>query len=171
MLNAPWANAINGTRNTFAKLEAWAAALPDQKEGFPSFYSNTGEEYAPEFFFGVISRDEPFDLEVAESVLCDQMQNAISTYLDSRKGTIYWRDPLEMDIWRDGIIVEHRADGPDMDHLTNRRCVKDKRFCVIKTYARLLKSDKAVLPNEELTARHRRYVEGAEVIPTIANIT
>jgi hypothetical protein len=157
-----WANAIRPPRNTFARLQEWIAGrMEPQREGFNSYFCDTGEDYAPEFYAGVISRDEPFDLQVAESILCDEMKFALSEYLDSREGTIFWRDPLEMDIWRDGIIVEYREDGPDKDYLTDRRCLKDKRFCVLKAYARLIKTDKAVLLRDELTSRHRKYVGNA----------
>jgi hypothetical protein len=35
------------------------------------------------------------------------------------------------------MVVEYRADGPDMDHWTDRACVMDKDFKLVQTYARI----------------------------------
>lgn len=63
----------------------------------------------------------------------------LKTYLLKRNGTIYWRTPLEFDIYKAPQVVEFKEDGPDTHFETDRKCVMDHDWKIIKAYAKLFR--------------------------------
>lgn len=80
--------------NTFGELQSTLSALPNQSNGLPQAFSQTGEEYR-EFFVKIPYR--PGDKIIAEQVATQTMWALLSSYFSSAEGgsSIYWRIPLE----------------------------------------------------------------------------
>ena len=116
---------------TFDDVTEWCALLPDQQDGPPCSTCDTGEPYV-ELIHGIRCRNEPFDVELATSDCCNGFLSILKDYLTQREGAIYWRIKPE---------IEYRDDGPDVDDLTDRRCVMDRRFAIVKIYSRLIRTN------------------------------
>lgn len=125
------------TDYSFAELQRWIDALPDQHLGVAGALSDVVEPYV-EIMEGALAR--PGDVVVIESIVADFMQRRLKTYLNQRSGRIYWRVPFEWKIAPYPIVVRYDEDGPDIDFVTNQRCIKDKNWIGIKAYCRLVRA-------------------------------
>lgn len=119
--------------DSFKSLQAWVDTLPRQKTGSPTaICAQTGEKYV-ELFVRALFR--PGDEKVIERQLASQMQQHIcSQFTDRRDGTIYWRIPLEWETRTAPQVIDVRDDGPDIDFVTNLRCVMDHNWLCMKVY-------------------------------------
>lgn len=124
-------------RMTFEQTKDWLDSLP-AKTMEAGVYANDERVV---FGYGLICRNEPFDIELAVADICGQFRGDFLAYLNAREGELYWCDPFEWDTWADPVITEYRDDGPDLDPITDRRCVRDKRFVAVKCYARCVKTE------------------------------
>ncbi len=123
--------------STFEELKEWISGLPNrQANGSPTnICSQTGDEYV-EVFSRHAAR--PGDEKYAEKMVVEDMQRQIcKLFTDRLHGTIYWRVPLETQIQKWSRVKEYREDGPDVDFLTDRRCVMDRNWKAVKAYCRL----------------------------------
>lgn len=123
--------------DSFADLKKWVEDLPnEQRRGSPTAVcKETGQEYTELFVYGLA---RPGDEAVVERDVATQMQQKICRALTDRvNSTIYWRIPLEWEIDQRALVVEYREDGPDLDFVTNERCVTDKNWMRVAAYCRL----------------------------------
>lgn len=122
---------------TFLEVKEWLDSLPNvQKTGSPtSVCQETGDEYQ-EIFVSGLSR--PGDEWIVERLLAHSIQFKICKLFSGRlDGDIYWRIPLEFDVLKAPQIIEYRDDGPDKEMFTERPCVKDRDWTLVRAYCRL----------------------------------
>ena len=89
-----------------------------------------------EYGYAIRCNDDPESIAIATDVLVRHMQELITR---SRRvagdRTLVWKTKPEIDTWR-GEIAEYRDDGPDIDQVTDKRCVLDRTVVYVKSYAR-----------------------------------
>ena len=108
-----------------------------QSDGPAATLNSAGEKYI-EFGCGLHAREQ--DVDIIMSVACTKLANAIHTLAaryTPQTHAIEWRKRPECAVGDYPLVVEYRDDGPDMDFVTDRRCVMDKGFKLVKTYARI----------------------------------
>ena len=99
------------------------------------------------FQIGVGVRHKPQDLDEATGLLCDYLKQWMSGFFfGAANQTVYWRIPLEICVFNDARVIEYRADGPDVDPLTDRRCILDRSHNIVKAYFRVAVGDNAPPP-------------------------
>lgn len=129
--------------STFAELNEWLKSLPNEQffDERTAICRRTGKEHR-ELFVSQLAR--PDDVKTAEREAVYRMQNLICAELAVRSfkpvpyspRPIYWRIPLEWEVQDRPQVVEYREDGPDMDFMTNQRCVMDHNWKAVKAYCR-----------------------------------
>jgi hypothetical protein len=123
---------------TFVGLRAaLEESIPDQVDGHSYSISDIGEPYI-EFFAKGLAR--PGDERVVEGIVVEQIARQLAAYLDRRRGRVYWRERLQLEIEPQHIVVKFDSNGPDVDPLTNRRCVMDKNWLRVGAYCRLIRA-------------------------------
>jgi hypothetical protein len=135
--------------HSFAELKKIADGLDDQTTGEPNAICEIGTPYI-EFLHKGLAR--PGDEAIIERVVVGAMVRALNVYLGDKHGTIYWRERLEMDVGPYGVVLRYDNNGPDIDEVTNRRCVKDKNWVRIGIYCRLVRAQYKALG---LDVQHR----------------
>lgn len=116
---------------TEADLEAFVSRLPGYK-----VTTVLPLQEATEWGYAVRVLDNPNDIAVGKDVLLRTFAGMLSAYHQGAGGKlIFWRTKPETDTWK-GEIVEYRDDGPEVCHMTDKRCVKDYSHIFIKIYAR-----------------------------------
>lgn len=123
--------------NSFSDLLQWAKQLPNQTVGIQSAVCETGEPYVEVYHYAYA---RPDDAEFIESVVAKQMHGAMKAYLEERSGRIYWRIPLETIREPMRVIIRYDENGPDVDHVTDRKCVMDGNWVAVKAYCRLYRA-------------------------------
>lgn len=126
-----------GDYGSLAELKAAINLLPNKQilAKPQGICEATGEEFK-EIYVRHICR--PGDEVFAERHVAQQMGWRIGElFTDRIYGTIYWRIPLEWEIVSAPQIVRYCEDGPDIDYVMDKRCLKDHTFRAIKAYCRL----------------------------------
>jgi hypothetical protein len=101
---------------SFMELRRWINKLPDQREG------KQGEHDYVEIHSHKTCR--PADNKIIKHLCARKMIDQLNDYFRYRKGPIYWRVPLEIDV-RDTAIVTQFDEGEDIDLKTCRKCTRD----------------------------------------------
>jgi len=138
-----------GEARTFADLQRWLADLPDQAKGDPCSVCQTGENYIEFHEYGLA---RPDDVAAIEAVVVQRMIRSLTTYLNPRKGRIYWRVPLEFSISETDVAVRFDDNGPEVDFVTNRKCVKDHNWRRVACYCRLYRANLPTVDRESTPA-------------------
>lgn len=123
--------------NSFSDLLQWAKQLPNQTVGIQSAVCETGEPYVG---FLEIALARPGDVDAVEADVSKRMHRRVADYLQERKGRIYWRIPMETVREPTAVVVRYDENGPDLDELNDRRCVKDSGWLRIGAYCRLYRA-------------------------------
>jgi len=123
--------------DSFISLKNYLDGINDQKMGDPCVVCETGETYK-EFSEKRLCR--PADIEIAESECAAAMRKRLDNYFSERQGRLYWRIPFEYERAPTAVVIRFDIDGPDLDFLTNRKCVTDKNWIQVQCYCRLYKS-------------------------------
>lgn len=97
----------------------------------------TGDEFA-EIRQAHVCRHNEVDAKVACDMVLSQFQTAIECALTAagEKAKIHWRIRPEVEVIQFDLVVKHHDDGPDKDHITDKRCTFDKGFWMVKAYCR-----------------------------------
>ena len=132
--------------STFAELRFLLDRLPDQTEGDPCAICQTGEPYV-EFIVDMLAR--PGDEAAIERCAVELFSRQLSRYLSDKSGRIYWRTRLEHEWSPAYVVVRFDVNGPDLDYITDQRCVTDKNWRRIKGYCRLYRANFKSMEVEE----------------------
>jgi hypothetical protein len=127
---------------SIAELRAVLDELPDQTMGDRSAVSQIGKPYI-EFLNMGLAR--PGDEAVIEREVVGAMVRSLNGYLNDKSGTIYWRTRLEVDVTPWYVILYYDNNGPDINALTDRKCVKDSKWVRIALYCRLVRAESKVV--------------------------
>lgn len=122
---------------TFAELDHALNTIPDQTDGDSCAVSQIGEHYV-EFLSVHIAR--PGDEKLVEQFVVSDMVRQLNSYFRDRSGTTYWRTRLETEIKPYDVVVRFDRNGPDLDFVTDQRCLKDKNWVRIAAYCRLVRA-------------------------------
>lgn len=121
----------------FNHLDTWVRSWKNyQEDGSPTAVcSQTGtpytEVYAYQFF-------RPGDEAVAERTIARQMGQKISSLFCGRaNGKVYWRQRLQYELSDEPQVIRYCEDGPDKDFYTDRNCIMDHNWKVIRAYCRM----------------------------------
>ena len=129
----------------FTDLEAALAILPwHQRDGQPMAKDEDGQDYET-LTVGMLAR--PADVAQIERQVCQSFYHSLLERIDRTqlaalplsehdKGLLRWRIRPEFSCEPYSSVVEYREDGPDLDHHTDRRCVMDHDWRLIRIYAR-----------------------------------
>lgn len=128
---------IFSSDHSFDSIGHWLKHLDDQTTGLACHVSNAGEPYV-EFIAQALSR--PSDVEIIERQVATQFHAQLSSYLDARGGTIYWRIPFEFVIEEAAVVARYDINGPDKDFMTDRACFLDKDWKRIACYCRVYRA-------------------------------
>ncbi len=128
--------------NTLQELKEWLDKYPDQMAGNPSgICEATGQPYVEFYEYGI---SRPGDEAVIERHVAYELFLRITVYMGNllgthtaKEGRIYWRIPFEWVIADHAEVVRYDDEGPDYDAMTDRKCVKDHNWKIIKAYCRL----------------------------------
>jgi hypothetical protein len=121
---------------TWEDFQGWLIERPERQHDWTMRL--VGSALTNEVALGVKCKDDPEQIAVATDSLLRTFQAFLMGHFAATEGDIYWRVRPEIDTWR-GELVEYREDGPDVDPVTDRRCVIDRTTLFIKVYARLAK--------------------------------
>lgn len=133
----------NGTITGFREIAIRLSAIRDQTMGIAGAICEAGEPYV-ELSDGAYAR--PDDVEKIEVVVANRMWRQLDGYLNKANGRVYWRMPFEYDIHDSHFVERFDVNGPDTDPMTDRKCVLDKNWKLIRCYCRLYR---ATLPLPE----------------------
>ena len=123
---------------TFDDLSTELGALPNCRDYDATTYKPFE---AQEFALVIRSPNNKADIAKATDILCRSYVECIKMYHMGLGGKpLCWRIRPEIDIWT-GQVIEHLNDGPDMDHMVDRRCVKDYAHVLIKIRSRFLREN------------------------------
>ena len=122
---------------TFADMEKWLALFP-QNDGPKKPIDENGNEYI-EISCCFPCRNTPFDKLVAErQAVAYAWQSLFDIGCRSPATAILsWRTRPELEVAAVPQVVEYRDDGPDVDYVSDRRCVYDRNWMMVKVYCRL----------------------------------
>lgn len=124
--------------SSFAELEAKLDALPNQQLGSPTAVcKETGEEYET---ITISAWARPGDEAFIEKAVANQMSTRISTAMNGRIGTIYWRSCFEASIRQSSQVLSYDDSGPDIDFLTDKRCHMDHNWVAVGAYIRFTRA-------------------------------
>lgn len=133
-------------RLTRADLLAWTDA---QRNTYVT--SMVYEHYdIIEYAIGMECKDT--QLEEATDIVIKAFTQAVEMYrlgAGGDKVPLIWRIKPDMDSWF-GVVTEYREDGPDIDHVTDKRCVIDRSIGYVKVRARFLAD---TMPTGTIVAR------------------
>ena len=130
-------NTIKPGLQSFDELKYALDNLPNQTDGDPCAVCQIGEPYI-EFKVAMLAR--PGDEKIVERHVVSEIIRQLNEYLDGRGGRIYWRIRFESDVCEHAEILRLDVNGPDVDFITNERCVKDKNWRRIAAYCRLVRA-------------------------------
>lgn len=131
----------------FSGLKKWLDKLPVQQiDGLETaICKQTGKPYLVLNFGGVCrAGDEDFN----EQLITQRMQRAIIAQIELLQPkrlediTIYWRDRLELETEDHSEFIKYSDDGPDVDFITGRPCIKDHNLRRVNAYCRLTMATK-----------------------------
>lgn len=108
-----------------------------QADGPKMYLNSIGEQYV-ECGWSFPAREA--DVPMLEILACKRLADSIlhlASKFSPETHSIEWRKRPECAVSDYPLVVEYRPDGPDMDYVTDRQCVMDKDFKLVKTYARL----------------------------------
>ena len=111
--------------------------IPNQTMGCPSAISDIGEQYE---VFRVVALARPGDEKTIEQMVVKEMCEKLDQYFEGKSGRIYWRTPLETETVQHDVVLRLDVNGPDIDFITNLKCVMDKNWRKITGYCRLVKA-------------------------------
>lgn len=122
--------------STYKELLEHISAWPNkQMDGSSEAYPRPGLPYTE---VSTRSMVRPGDELVGEQVVIQGMCRQIEAlFVDKTDGVVHWRIRPEFEIYKSNVISEYREDGPDLDVLTDRRCVMDHNWSLVAAYARL----------------------------------
>lgn len=135
---------------SFDEIASWLNNLEDQTVGDASAICEIGEPYIEFKCFGIA---RPGDEKIVERVVARDMSRKLSEYFSDKSGRIYWRVPLEVDVNPIEIVIRLDVNGPDIDFITNKRCISDKNWVRVACYCRLVKAKmRCIEPQEKAKA-------------------
>lgn len=79
----------------------------------------------------------PADRALIEAHVCQDAYHNICQLLNRPEGTIHWRIRPEFYCGHFSLVTEYRADGPERCQATDRQCVMDHDWLLLKVYARM----------------------------------
>lgn len=123
--------------STFAEVEVWLKNLPNQMMGISTAICQTGEPYV-EFLESALVR--PSDVKVVEAFVANKITQRLSSYFDNKSGIIYWRTPFEFAYNPLPQVVRYDESGPDVDFVTDRKCVMDTEWIKVAGYCRVYRA-------------------------------
>lgn len=135
---------------TFEELKRALDEIPDQTDGDPCAVAQIGEMYLA---FKVTMPARPGDEKLVERWVIEEASLRLNEYLDNRGGTIYWRLRPELVVENHEVVLHRDINGPDIDYITNERCIKDKNWRRVGFYCRLVR---ARMPAMEKSAAPRQ---------------
>jgi hypothetical protein len=99
--------------------------------------SYTGEPH-DEIYVVQTCRREESDLTLAVHFALSQFRRRFEHELESLGdgAKVEWRVKPEIEVAEYDRIVRYHEDGPDKDFVTDKRCTFDRRFWLVKVYAR-----------------------------------
>lgn len=130
---------------TFADLQEALSHLPYQQiDGQPMASDEEGNEYR-QVFARILAR--PLDVAQLEARVCQDFYSLLTGQIaadqmksvplgDADKGILRWRTRPEFYSAPSFVVTSYKEDGPDRCDNTDRRCVKDHNWVLIKVYGR-----------------------------------
>ena len=122
---------------SFDELARALNDIPDQTMGIACSMSDVGEPYV-EFLSAGLAR--PGDEKIIERYVVAEMCKKLDSYFKEKAGRIYWRIPFESCISPHEMVLRFDVNGPDVDFVTNEKCVKDKNWVRVAAYCRLVRT-------------------------------
>lgn len=135
---------------TVDDFNAALAALPwRQVDGQPMHVDELGQEYVTLIETSLV---RPGDVAIATGFVLQRGMRRLKDFVinellktgfpvartvDGQTGVIHWRVRPEFAAEKHPVVLRYADDGPDIDHVTDRRCFKDHDWLLAKLYMRV----------------------------------
>ena len=122
---------------SFVELERALNEFPNQTNGDSSSVCEIGVPYIAFHARGIA---RPGDEKTIERFIVNEMCEKLDEYFDGKSGRIYWRHRIEFDVSQHNEVLRLDVNGPDVDFITDQKCVMDKNWRKVHLYCRLVRA-------------------------------